>query len=49
MARVVSVIGVTPGFLNFLLAAGIAQGLRCSYADGLKRGGSAQPFFAWEP
>lgn len=40
---------VTPGFLNFLLAAGMADGLRCTYAEGLKRNGSAQPFFAWEP
>ncbi|MBI2360646.1 MAG: extradiol ring-cleavage dioxygenase [Deltaproteobacteria bacterium] len=39
---------VTPGFLNFLLAAGMAGGLRCTYAEGLKRKGSTQPFFAWE-
>ena len=40
---------VTPAFMNFLLAMGVSEGLRCTYAEGLKRKGSAQPFFAWEP
>ena len=40
---------VTHAFVNFLLAMGIARGFRCSYADGMKRKGSTQPFFAWEP
>lgn len=39
---------VTHGFLNFLIAAGLADGMRCTYAEGLKRKGSAQPFFFWE-
>lgn len=40
---------VTHAFVNFLLAMGVAQGMRCTYAEGLKRKGSTQPFFAWEP
>ena len=39
---------VTPAFANFLLAMGLADGMRCTHAEGLKRKGSAQPFFAWE-
>lgn len=40
---------VTHGFLNFLIAAGLAGGMRCTHAEGMKRKGSSQPFFAWEP
>lgn len=40
---------VTHAFVNFLLAMGVAEGLRCTYAEGFKRKGSTQPFFAWEP
>jgi protocatechuate 4,5-dioxygenase beta chain len=40
---------VTHAFVNFLLAMGIAQGFRCTHAEGMKRKGSTQPFFAWEP
>ena len=40
---------VTHAFVNFLLAMAIAKGMRCTYAEGLKRKGSTQPFFSWEP
>jgi protocatechuate 4,5-dioxygenase beta chain len=40
---------VTHAFLNYLLAMGAAQGMRCTYAEGLKRKGSTQSFFSWEP
>ncbi len=40
---------VTHAFLNFLLAMGAAEGLRCTHAEGYKRKGSTQPFFSWEP
>ena len=40
---------VTHAFVNFLLAMGLAEGFRCTYAEGFKRKGSTQPFFAWEP
>lgn len=40
---------VTHAFVNFLLAMGAAQGMRCTYAEGVKRKGSTQPFLAWEP
>lgn len=40
---------VTHAFLNFLLAMGVAEGLPCTHAEGFKRKGSTQPFFAWEP
>jgi protocatechuate 4,5-dioxygenase beta chain len=40
---------VTHAFVNFLLAMGVAQGMRCTYAEGVKRKGSTQPFLAWEP
>ena len=40
---------VTHAFLNFLLAMGVSEGWRCTYAEGFKRRGSTQPFFAWEP
>lgn len=39
---------VTAGYLNFLLAMGLANGSPASYAEGMKRAGSTQPFFAWE-
>ena len=39
---------VTHAFVNFLLAMGVAEGMRCTHAEGLKRKGSTQPFFAWE-
>jgi len=40
---------VTHAFLNYLLAMGVAEKMRCTYAEGLKRKGSTQSFFAWEP
>lgn len=40
---------VTHAFVNFLLAMGVAQGMRCTYVEGVKRKGSTQPFLAWEP
>jgi len=40
---------VTHAFVNFLLAMGVAGAMRCTYAEGLKRKGSTQPFLAWEP
>jgi protocatechuate 4,5-dioxygenase beta chain len=40
---------MTPGFLNFLLAMGAADGLRSTHAEGLDAGFPAVPFFAWEP
>ena len=40
---------MTPGFLNFLMAMGLANGLQPSYAEGLDAGFPAVPFFAWEP
>lgn len=40
---------VTHAFVNFLLAMALAREMRCTYAEGLKRRGSTQPFFAWEP
>jgi protocatechuate 4,5-dioxygenase, beta chain len=40
---------VTHAFVNFLLAMALAKDMRCTYAEGLKRKGSTQPFFAWEP
>lgn len=39
---------VTPGYFNFLLALGLANGQRPSHAEGMKRAGSTQPFFFWE-
>ncbi len=47
--RMTGVGNVTHAFVNFLLAMGVAEGMRCTYAEGLKRKGSTQPFFAWEP
>jgi protocatechuate 4,5-dioxygenase, beta chain len=40
---------MTPGFLNFIMAMGIADGLRPTHAEGLEAGFPATPFFAWEP
>jgi protocatechuate 4,5-dioxygenase, beta chain len=43
--------GNTTGqFLNFLTALGIAEGhMTCTYAEAMKRKGSSQPYFIWEP
>jgi protocatechuate 4,5-dioxygenase, beta chain len=40
---------VTHAFVNFLLGMALAKGMRCTHAEGMKRKGSSQPFFAWEP
>lgn len=39
---------MTLGFLNFLMAMGIARGSAPSYAEGLDAGFPAVPFFSWE-
>jgi protocatechuate 4,5-dioxygenase, beta chain len=39
---------VTHAFVNFLLGMAVAKGMHCTHAEGLKRKGSTQPFFAWE-
>lgn len=39
---------MTMGFLNFLMAMGVAQGGAPSYAEGLDAGFPAVPFFAWD-
>lgn len=43
--------GNTTGqFLNFLTALGVAEGhMECTYGEGMKRKGSSQPYFIWEP
>jgi protocatechuate 4,5-dioxygenase, beta chain len=43
--------GNTTGqFLNFLTALGVAEGrMTCTYAEAMKRRGSSQPYFIWEP
>ena len=43
--------GNTTGqFLNFLTALGVAEGhMTCTYAEAMKRKGSSQPYFIWEP
>jgi protocatechuate 4,5-dioxygenase, beta chain len=40
---------LTMGYLNFLLTAGVADGLLPTHAEAVKRGGSSQALFAWEP
>ena len=40
---------VAHGFLNFLLAMGLTQGMRCTHAEAIKRKASSQPLFCWEP
>lgn len=40
---------VTHAFLNYVMAMGMVKGLLPSYVEALKRDGSAQGFFAWEP
>jgi protocatechuate 4,5-dioxygenase beta chain len=40
---------VTHAFLNYILAMGLVGGLWPSFAEGVKRQGSSQGFFAWEP
>jgi protocatechuate 4,5-dioxygenase beta chain len=40
---------MTHGFLNFLIAMGLANGAAPSHAEGLDAGFPAIPFFAWEP
>jgi len=39
---------MTMGFLNFLMAMGVAQGSAPTYAEGLDAGFPAVPFFSWE-
>jgi protocatechuate 4,5-dioxygenase beta chain len=39
---------MTHGFLNFLLAAGIAHDTRPAYAEGIEAGFPAVPVFAWD-
>ena len=40
---------VTHAVTNFVLGMGIAEGFACTYAESMRRPGSSQPFFAWEP
>ena len=39
---------MTPGFINFLIAMGMAKGTSPAHAEGLDAGFPAVPFFAWE-
>ncbi len=39
---------MTLGFLNFLMAMGVASGASPTHAEGLDVGFPAVPFFAWE-
>ncbi len=39
---------MTAGFLNFLMAMGVANGTRPSHAEGMDAGFPAVPFFSWE-
>jgi len=39
---------MTMGFLNFLMAMGVAKGASPTHAEGLDVGFPAVPFFAWE-
>lgn len=39
---------MTLGFLNFLMAMGVADGSKPTYAEGLDAGFPAIPFFSWE-
>jgi len=39
---------MTHGFLNFLLAAGLAHDTRPAYAEGIEAGFPAVPVFAWD-
>lgn len=39
---------VSHGFLNYLLLLGAAGDAKPTYAEGLKRSGSTQAYFAWE-
>jgi hypothetical protein len=39
---------MTAGFLNFLMAMGVANGTRPSHAEGMDSGFPAVPFFSWE-
>ncbi len=46
--RLVNAGNVSHGYLNYLLLAGVANGARPSYAEGLRRKGSTQAYFAWD-
>jgi protocatechuate 4,5-dioxygenase beta chain len=46
--RLIATGNVTPAFLNYLLALGVANGEAASFAEGVRRSGSSQGFFAWE-
>jgi len=39
---------VSHAYLNYLLAAGVANGASATHAEGMKRAGSTQGWFAWE-
>jgi protocatechuate 4,5-dioxygenase beta chain len=47
--RLLAAGNVGPAFLNFVLGMGLAHGVGATYAEGLRRSGSSQGFFAWEP
>ncbi len=47
--RLVRTGNVSHGYFNYLLLLGVANDARPSHAEGLKRAGSTQGFFAWEP
>ncbi len=46
--RLLAAGNVSHGFLNYLLLLGAAGDAKPAYAEGLKRSGSTQAYFAWE-
>ncbi len=46
--RLVDAGNVSHGYLNYLLLLGVANDARPTHAEGLKRAGSTQAYFAWE-
>jgi protocatechuate 4,5-dioxygenase beta chain len=47
--RMSSAGNMTPGFLNFLMLMGVANGLTPTHCEGMDVGFPAVPFFLWEP
>jgi len=46
--RLVNAGNVSHGYLNYLLLLGVASDERPTHAEGLRRNGSTQAYFAWE-
>lgn len=46
--RLVNAGNVSHGYLNYLLLMGVAKDAKPTHAEGLKRQGSTQAYFAWE-